>query len=179
MHHTPCALQESSTSPLWWRWLSISKVVIRQSYDFGEILDERAILIIYYFEVFFSNCIWQFFFIDQPWWSIFLLSLPQEIPDRRNIIRFRDSVCILLMLSERIEIFQLNFLGRDLNLKKHFDTPILKIRKKSAHGQIGVTRYYKLFTNFLTWYESKTYIGIPLDGWIWSIALSIWSRNFS
>ena len=31
--------------------------------------------------------------------------------------------------------------------------------KPSAHAKILVTHYYVLFTNFLTWYEFKTYIG--------------------
>ena len=39
----------------------------------------------------------------------------------------------------------------------------------SALAQIEVIHYYILFTNFLTWYEFETYIGLLFDKWSWAI----------
>ena len=63
----------------------------------------------------------------------------------------------------------------DQRLKRIILIPLCLKSETSAHAQIVITCYYKLFTNFLAWYEGETYTG---DKWSCSLILSTWSRNF-
>ena len=58
---------------------------------------------------------------------------------------------------QQLETFQFH--------KEYFGAPMLE---KFLHAQIAITRYYILYTNFLTWYEIW---GILFGKQTWSIIL--------
>ena len=73
----------------------------------------------------------------------------------------RNSGCILLTSSERIELFFTKLGSSDSS----FNWTILKLLylkfETSAHARIAVIHYYIFFTSSLTWYEFEHILGKP------------------